>query len=371
MKEEYELRGHTACNKEEGRKMKEEYDLRWRTKNFALRVIGLFGSLPKTALAHIHRVSSFFLLPSSFLCLLLFTGCFSRPAAMNGPGYKRYTLAAEHIWQMNLPQGRRFDASGLFLEKSGDLLTESDQQIGVYRIRFQPGGSSVDLERVPDCFTAAQLAPFAREKFGRYDCEGVTEDGQGRIYLCEEADRWILRWDPRTKTVERLKIDWSPVKKYFSSDRNAAWEGIAIHGSTLYVANERKKGRIIAVDLNTLKVTDSFALPASHSLWYEPHYSDLCWFEGALYALMREDHVILKIDPETHLALAEYNFAGMENDPHVAYYKVVPLVVGVMEGLAVDRHYFWLCTDNNGLARKNYPGDTRPTLFQCRRPDAN
>jgi len=316
------------------------------------------------------RLSSFFLLPSYFFLLLSLTGCFSRPAWMNDPRFHYFTLAAEHIWQMNLPQGRRFDASGLFLEKSGDLLTESDQQIGVYRIRFHAGSGSVDLDRIPDCFTEAQLAPFAKEKVGHYDCEGVTKDDQGRIYLCEEGNRWILRWDPQTKKVERLNVDWSPVEKYFSSDRNAAWEGIAIHDSTMYVANERKKGRLIVVDLNTLKVTDSFKLPASHSIWYEPHYSDLCWFEGALYALMREDHVILKIDPVTHLALAEYSFANMEKDPEVAYHTVVPFVVGVMEGLAVDKNSFWLCTDNNGLSRKKYPGDTRPSLFQCRRPDA-
>ena len=316
-------------------------------------------------------ISAFFLLPFSSFLVLILAGCFSRPARMNDPRFHYYALSAEHVWQMNLPHGARFDASGLFLEPSGDLLTESDQQIGVYRIRFYPRDSSVDLERIPDCFTTQQLAPFAGEKVGRYDCEGVTEDDQGRIYLCEEANRWILRWDPRTKTVERLNIDWSPVEKYFSSDRNAAWEGIAIHGSTMYMANERKKGRLIVVDLNTLKVMDSFVVPASRSHWYEPHYSDLCWFDGALYALMREDHVILKIDPATHLVLAEYNFAKMENDPEVAYHKVVPVVVGVMEGLAVDRNYFWLCTDNNGLSRKKYPGDTRPSLFKCRRPDAS
>ncbi|HUD81950.1 MAG TPA: esterase-like activity of phytase family protein, partial [Candidatus Saccharimonadales bacterium] len=248
--------------------------------------------------------------------------------------------------------------------------TESDQRIGVYRIVFTQSNDSVDLAQIPDCFTAAQLAPFAAEKFGRYDCEGVTEDAQGRIYLCEEANRWILRWDPKTKTVDRLDIDWTPVKRYFSNDRNAAWEGIAIDGPTLYVANERKRGRLIAVDLNTLKVKDDFVAPASHSIWYDAHYSDLCWFDGALYALMREDHVILKINPATHLVLAEYDFAEMENDPDAAYYKVVPLVTGVMEGLAVDKHYFWLCTDNNGLSRKHHPGDTRPTLFRCRRPDA-
>jgi hypothetical protein len=297
-------------------------------------------------------------------------GCFTRPTSQNAPSYHYYTLTAEQIWQMNLPRGERFDASGLFLDKTGELLTESDQRIGVYRVRFPPGGGrAVDLIQMPECFTPAQLAPLEMRKHGRFDCEGITEDDQGRIYLCEEGDRMILRWDPQTKTVENLDIDWSPVRKYFSDDRNAAWEGIAIDGSTMYVANERKKGRIIVVDLKTLKVRDDFVLPASWSWWFwDTHYSDLCWFDGALFALLREDHVILKIDPAAKLVLAEYNFHQMENDPEVIYHKEYP--IGVMEGLAVDKDYFWLCTDNNGFARKKYPGDRRPTLFKCRRPDA-
>jgi hypothetical protein len=305
---------------------------------------------------------------SAVFCLVC-AGCFTPPAAQNAPDFRAYTLSAAHAWRMNLPQGQRFDASGLFLEKSGDLLTESDQQIGVYRIRFRSGSDDVNLEQIPDCFTPAQLAPFAREKWGRYDCEGVTEDDQGRIYLCEEGNRWVLRCDPQTKTVQRLDIDLTPVQKYFSNDRNAAWEGISIHGSTMYLANERKRGRLLVVDLNTLKVTDDFVVRARHSIWYDAHYSDLCWFDGALYVLMREDHVILKVDVATHRVLAEYDFAKMENDRDNAYHKIVPLVTGVMEGLAVDKNYFWLCTDNNGLSRKKYPGDKRPTLFQCRRPD--
>ena len=299
-------------------------------------------------------------------------GCFTRPTSLESPSYHYYTLSAEHIWRMNLPRGERFDSSGLFLDKTGALLTESDQNIGVYRVQFPPGGSgdSVDLIQQPDCYTPAQLAQLAVGKHGRFDCEGITEDDQGRIYLCEEGDRMILRWDPQTKTVENLNIDWSPVRKYFSDDRNAAWEGITIHDSTMYVANERKKGRIIVVDLPTLKVTDDFVLPASWSWWFwDTHYSDLCWFDGALYALLREDHVILKIDPKAKRVLAEYNFHKMENDPENLYHKIYP--IGVMEGLAVDKNYFWLCTDNNGQGRAKYPGDTRPTLFQCLRPDAD
>lgn len=289
----------------------------------------------------------------------------------NSRGFPSYKLHAEQIWRMNLPNGERFDASGLFLDTNGDLLTESDQHIGVYKILFTSSSNSVDLLRIPDCFTPGQLKQFAWEKWGRYDCEGVTKDDEGRIYLCEEGNRWVLRWDPKTKTVQHLDIDWSPVSKYFSDDHNAAWEGIAIHGHTMYLANERKTGRIIVVDLDKLRVIDSFVTPDRHSLWFwDTHYSDLCWFEGSLYALLREDHIILKINPNNHAIMAEYDFHDMEFAPENNYYKVVPFGVGVMEGLAVDKKYFWLCTDNNGLGRKKYPKDTRPTLFKCPRPDA-
>jgi hypothetical protein len=296
-------------------------------------------------------------------------GCFTRPARDNAPQYKTYALQEERAWRINLPGGRRFDASGLFLEPSGDLLTESDQNIGVWRIHPLDSRPDADLIPIPEAFTHAQLAPFAAEKHGRYDCEGVTMDDQGRIYLCEEGDRWVLRYDPRDQSVTRLDIDFTPVKKYFSDDRNASFEGIAIHGSILYLANERKAGRIIVIDMKTWKVVDDFAVRASHSIWFDPHYSDLYWFDGALFILMREDHVILKVDPRSHRVLAEYSFGEMEYAPENAYHTVVPLVVGVMEGLAVSDKYFWLCTDNNGLARKHYPGDIRPTLFKCRRPD--
>ncbi|MBU6401975.1 MAG: esterase-like activity of phytase family protein, partial [Verrucomicrobia bacterium] len=174
--------------------------------------------------------------------------------------WPRYTLRADKVVQLNLPGGRRFDASGLFLQANGDLLTENDRGAGVYRIEFLADGRSADLHRLPNCFTDEQLAPFAAQKVGRYDCEGVTEDEQGRIYLCEEANRWILRFDPKTQAVERLDIDWAPVQKYFSSDRNASFEGIAIHDGKLYVANERKRGRLIVVDLATLKVLDHFVV---------------------------------------------------------------------------------------------------------------
>ncbi len=285
------------------------------------------------------------------------------PAAAPVP---RYTLRAGQYWQLNSPAGERFDASGLLLLPNHDLLTVSDRGAGLYRVQFTTNPAAADLVRLPDCFTAEQLAPFAAQKVDRYDCEGIARDAQGRLYLCEEANRWILRFDPKTQKIERLNIDWSPVQRYFHpTDRNASFEGIAIGQGRLYVANERQSGRLIVVDLKTLKVVADFSVRPGGTLARDIHYSDLCWFENALFVLLRENRVILKVDPQTQQVLAEYSYSDLERQLEVVYNTVT----ANMEGLAVERDYFWLVTDNNGRGRWKNPKDTRPTLFKCPRPD--
>ena len=311
----------------------------------------------------------FFITASVVAVISLGAGCTSAPTRQSLPR-PRYTLEMAQTWKLNLPGGERFDASGLFLTRNGELLTVNDRALAVYRIHFLPGASAADLVKLPDCFTPAQVAAFAGERTDRYDIEGVTEDTLQRIYLCDEADRWVLRFDPRLHTVERLQIDWAPVQKYFNpADRNASFEGIAVGDGTLYVANERERGRIIVVDLVTLKVVGDFEVRSSVVSLWGPHYSDLCWFRGELYVLMREDHRILRVNPHSHQVLAEYDFSKVESAPENKYRKLY-WFAGVMEGLAVDENNFWLVTDNNGLGRESDPNDRRPTLFRCPRPDA-
>lgn len=279
----------------------------------------------------------------------------------------RGTLEAFEHWQLNLPNGERFDASGLTLLPNGQLLTVNDRRAGIWRIEFLKGTNAADLIRLPDCFTDEQLAPYAAEKRGRWDCEGICRDEQGRLYVCEEANRWIMRWDPKSKRVERLPIDWSPVKSYFSDDPNASFEGVAISSGKLYVANERQRGQIIVVDLATLQVERSFQVSVSTSRARDTHYSDLCWRDGALWVLLREASAVLKVDPAKEKVLAEYSFGQMERQKEVVYNSRYP--TSTMEGLAVDDEFIWLVTDNNGEGRWIAPEDKRPTLFKCKRPD--
>jgi glutamine cyclotransferase len=96
-------------------------------------------------------------------------------------------------------------------------------------------------------------------------------------------------------------------------------------------------------------------------------YSGLCWRDGFLYVLLRQQQRVLKVAPESGRVLAEYSYGRMERDREVAYRTWLPM--GLMEGIAVTEDSIWLVTDNNGLGRALDSGDRRPVLFRCRRPD--
>lgn len=276
----------------------------------------------------------------------------------------RHILKADKIWQLQTDDNSRFDASGLALTAKGELITLSDRGPELYKILVTTNPAA-RLMRT-GILTTAQLNQLPQAGHSRYDTEGVSVDEQGNFYICEESRRWVVRYSPGTKTVRRLEIDFTPVKKYFSADPNASFEGIAVGKGKLYLANERQEARIIVVDLSSLKVLADFAVHPSWFAFGGPHYSDLCFFEGHLFILDRNHRAVLEVNPDTHQLLAEFSFGEMEQAPEVVYKTNFP--TGTMEGLAVDEKFFWLVTDNNGLPRMKYPRDIRPTLFRCPRP---
>jgi len=285
------------------------------------------------------------------------------------PSWPVHPLEPDTVWQLNLPDGQPFEASGLALAADGTLLTISDRGPAVYRIERLGVRGEADLVPHPHVFPVDQLFEVAPSPTGRYDCEGLAIGPHGRLYLCEESQRWILRWDPVRRRVERLDIDWSPVAPYFSAvDPNASFEGVAVGNQRLYVANERQRGRIIEVDLESLRVIDSFEVRTHRRLPWDTHYSDLSWHDDRLYVLCRESRAVLKVNPGTRAVEAEYDFSGIESNPDWRYRVRVPLV-GIMEGLALDDRHIWLVTDNNHMPRERHPDDRRPTLFRCPRPD--
>jgi hypothetical protein len=299
------------------------------------------------------------------LGVVICSGCATSHESQN-PNWPRYHLLAEQITQLTPPHHDRFDASGLLFTPTGDLLTmRNNRDEYLYRIDMLPGGKEAKLTPLDSCFTPAQIAALTGTNHA-LDCEGIALDPQGRYYMCEERHRWILRCDPKQGTTERLPIDWTPVKEFFSPvDSNASFEGVAIGKGKLYVANERSSPVIIVVDLATLRVKSHFVVYPTKASFLGTHYSDLCWYEDKLWVLCRQHRVVLKVDPDKHTVLAEYDYGNVEES--LGYRTGLP--VGIMEGLALDRDSIWLVTDNNGDPRGRTGNDIRPTLVRCLRPD--
>jgi hypothetical protein len=298
------------------------------------------------------------------LWLVLVTGCKTTQQAHGT--WPRHRLIAEQTTLLNLPNHERFDASGLWLLDSGELLTLRNTHDSIlYRIDFLPGGQEANLIPFNDCFRQDQMRSASGDQLA-FDCEGIARDDQSRFYICEERRRAIFRCDPGTGRTERLLIDWRPVEDYFSSiDPNASFEGIAVGQGKLYVANERSSAIIIEVDLASLKVKGHFVVQPTKSSFFGLHYSDLCWFEDQLWVLCRQHRVILKIDPRTHYVLEEFDYRDLEDG--LGYRTGLP--VGIMEGLVVSKDFIWMVTDNNGDPRGRTGNDIRPTLVRCLRPD--
>lgn len=249
----------------------------------------------------------------------------------------------------------------------GQLLTVNDKDGAVFSIHFGASPPEARLVLETNLFAPSELALFATKRRGHYDSEGLARDEAGRIYLCEETYRWILRCEPKAGAVELLNIDWGKARAFFSENRNASFEGIAIHGDRLYVANEREIGRILVVDLRTLKLVDDFqALPLGIKSG-DIHYSDLSWFDDSLWVLCRENRCVLRVDVKSHDTLAQFDYGNIELAFENRYAQPYPF--GFVEGLAVDANWIWLVVDNNGFTRVVALNDWRPTLWRCRRPD--
>jgi hypothetical protein len=319
-----------------------------------------------TALAVPRRFTMRSLLASLFL-LAFCVPAAETPTAKGGAlgvrtndNRKQFTLSAETLWHLNV--NRRFDASALTFYQ-GKLLTIDDRDGGVYELTL--GTNSIAEAKGTDLFARRDLMKVAPKRSARFDCEGLATDGSGNLYLSEESQRVIYKRSSDGK-LDAIVIDWSPVQRFFGTDVNASFEGIAVNGNRMYVANERSAARVVVIDLNERKVMDSFFVDSTGFAFGGPHYTDLAFAEGRLFILNRNHRCIFEIEPETKRVLAEYSFAQMELDKAVAYFTDYP--TGTMEGLAVDREHFWMITDNNGKGRIADAADSRPTLFRCKRP---
>jgi hypothetical protein len=99
----------------------------------------------------------------------------------------------------------------------------------------------------------------------------------------------------------------------------------------------------------------------------DPDFSDLATFEGSVFALERNAHVVVRITrgPGGWSEAERWSFRRTENDPALAYDNAT---FARAEGLAIDAQRVYVVLDNNQDPRARDPNDKRALLLVFRRP---
>jgi hypothetical protein len=98
-----------------------------------------------------------------------------------------------------------------------------------------------------------------------------------------------------------------------------------------------------------------------------PDFADLAVDRGNVYALMRNGHLVVRLEPraDAWVEAQAVSYAAAENDAHFIY---ADDEFGLGEGLALTSDRIFVVLDNNSQTRESAPEDARPLLFMFRRP---
>jgi uncharacterized protein YjiK len=266
------------------------------------------------------------------------------------------------------------DLSGLTSDgKQLFVISDTSTQNEVYRLRLSPEKNEAFLEiqaSFPEPWLKAYIQRTSSQ--GRFDLEAITWC-QGRFYLADEGTRSVLSLDAHGVASEHdlgfAKFHAQKGKMNpFSGVRNAGLEAIACdpRQNRLYVFNERQFRMGYSYSLIEKKLLGQFDLPAGNALprfekgfWIYPDFAGAHFGTGLLYILVRNQRLILEVNPKTYRVIQRFNFA-----PHTRhlYQKNDPF--GLAEGLVVQDGSFYIILDNNGHLRQGSKNDSRPVLLK-------
>ncbi len=268
-----------------------------------------------------------------------------------------------------------FQPSALLLHE-GELLTVSDKH----------DDTLFAIERGA---TSATLRPFVRfepptGEPPALDWEGLSAAPGGGWLLASESRLRVLLVEPGDASSDaggpaRGRARWltpslhgvGAAKGCFHVP-NAGFEGIVFSPpDRLVLAVEREPRALLelgvghapaAADVQLMPASVYPAEPGRHE-----DFADLTHSRGQLYALVRNAHLIVRLErePGGWREGRAFSFRNAENDPR---YRYESRTYGLAEGLAMSEREVFVVLDNNGQAREADRGDRRPMLFIFERP---
>jgi hypothetical protein len=236
----------------------------------------------------------------------------------------------------------RLDPEGLAVDRAGDLLVLSEELFGVLRLAQAASGGSR-----PGSARASWLRPVPR----------------GDTVAPERA--------PEQVSVEASIEELGRAAGFFEVS-GAGLEGLTMlpDGALLLAVERQPRGLIELAPDGESRAPQLWAMP--ESVWPVPRnrpadFSDLTFCDGRVYALVRNAHLVVRLQRTTRGWREEraWSYAAAENDPRFVY---ADTRFGLGEGLAIGPSEVFVVLDNNGQSRLAAPADHRALLFRFARP---
>ncbi len=260
----------------------------------------------------------------------------------------------EAVWRIRPPDTHAFDPSGITRIGTQLLIVSDKVHYGDVYALVEVDGAEMEAR----VWRAVPNPPN--------DAEGIAACG-GDLAIVDEAsaDLWLLHPDG-TSTRRTLGAFDGLLPQWTWA--NAGLEGVACApDGRAWVAKEREPRAIAEIDLRgsakprVWPVADEG--PTMHDgTPVSPSWSDLSFADGHLYALHRDAHSVVRLDPQSQMVTATFTFQF--DEPRI-YDTDEPY--GMAEGLLVDPHHIWILLDNNGATLRDGSGN-HPLLLRFSRP---
>lgn len=273
-------------------------------------------------------------------------------------------LELARAWSVEGPG--RFDASGIVV-RDGEFFVVTDRHGDtIFRLRFEG-----DVARAEAFLTFTGPDPYPW--IGYMDLEGIALAPDGGFFLAPEWGFAICRVPAGGGRAEWVtpNVKAAGEATGLFATKDAFVEGVAVLGDGhVLIACERAPrglvevyGGVEATRVAAQRMESSrFGVAAERGL----DWSDLAVWRGRVFALARNQHLVVELERGEGGAWAEkaaWSFARTENAPA---YSFTDMRYGQAEGLVVTDEAIHVMIDNNNLERAGHPGDRRTWLFSFR-----
>jgi hypothetical protein len=273
-------------------------------------------------------------------------------------------LELVHAWSVEGPG--RFDASGLAVRDGRFFVVTDRHQDTIFELEFDHG---VARAKPAVTFTLPQPLPDV----GYLDNEGLAVAGDGGFYVASEWGFAIYHVPAAGGTAQWVTPNLRAVGESVGlfATKDAFVEGVAVLGESWFlVAAERQpRGLIEVMGGNSPVRVSAQAMDASNhpvpgSRKFD--FGDLCVWRGRVFALARNQHLVVELRRDAHGAWFEgaaWSYAQTENGvPH----RYTDMTFGIGEGLVIEDERIYVLLDNNAVVREGHADDRRPWLFAFR-----